>query len=44
MAWKATSAEAKLIHFDLAGRYSVKAAISGDASRQFPARRKVSEA
>ena len=29
MAWKATSARARLIHFDLAGRYSVKAANSG---------------
>ena len=38
MAWQATSAEAKLIHFDLAGRYSVKAAICGEASRQSPAR------
>jgi hypothetical protein len=25
-AWKAESAEARLIHFDLAGRYSVRAA------------------
>ena len=29
LAQEATSAEAKLIHYDLAGRYSVKAACSG---------------
>ena len=26
MAWRSTSTRARLIHFDLAGRYSVKAA------------------
>ena len=30
MAWSSTNAEAKLIHFDLAGRYSVRAAKSVD--------------
>jgi len=28
-AWRAESAEARLIHFDLAGRYSVRAADCG---------------
>lgn len=31
MARKATSAEARLIHLELSGRYSVKAAVAGDA-------------
>ena len=31
MARNASSAEARLIHMDLAGRYSVKAVCSGDA-------------
>lgn len=31
MARKATSAEARLIHFELAGRYSVRAANCGPA-------------
>ena len=30
MARNATSAEARLIHFDLAGRYSIKAAHCGE--------------
>ena len=44
MARKSTSAEARLIHLDLAGRYSVKAASAGEipqlatANRSAPAR------
>lgn len=32
MAWKATSARARLIHLDLAGRYSVKAANTAEGT------------
>ena len=32
-----TSARARLIHFDLAGRYSVKAANAGEMLPRFPA-------
>jgi hypothetical protein len=37
-AWKAESAEARLIHFDLAGRYSVRAADCGQrlATKSLP--------
>ena len=31
MAWKSTNAEARIIHFDLAGRYSVKACDAEEA-------------
>ena len=41
MAWKSTSAEARLIHFDLAGRYSVKAINSGEAAAHFAPHAKV---
>ena len=37
MASHSTSAEARLIHFDLAGRYSVKASNSGEAAAHFAA-------
>lgn len=37
MAWNASSARARLIHFDLAGRYSVKAANAGEMLPRFPA-------
>jgi hypothetical protein len=35
MAWRATSAEARLIHFHLAGCYSVKAATCGAGIQLF---------
>ena len=35
MAWRSSSAEARLIHFDLAGRYSVKASNTGEAVAHF---------
>lgn len=44
LAWKSTSARARLIHFDLVGRYSVKAANTGEAIPPFTAHRKVPEA
>ena len=34
MARKATTAESRLIHMELAGRYSIKAANAGDTDRQ----------
>ena len=36
MARKSTSAEARLIHLDLAGRYSVRAANSGEPPAPYP--------
>ena len=36
MARKATSAEARLIHFELAGRYSVRAAACGPVPLHAP--------
>ena len=44
LACSSTSAEAKLIHFDLAGRYSVKAANAEETLRPVTAHRKVFEA
>ena len=44
MAGKATSAQTRLIHFELAGRYSVKAANTGEVPLPFTVHRKVSEA
>jgi len=42
MAWSSTNAEAKLIHFDLAGRYSVRATKTADSSLPIAVHTKVS--
>ena len=44
LAGQATSARARLIHYDLAGRYSVKAANAEETLRPVTAHRKVFEA
>ena len=43
LAWQATSARARLIHYDLAGRYSVKAANVEETLPPAAAHRKVFE-
>ena len=43
MARNASGARARLIHFDLAGRYSVKAASAGEAPQLFTLHKSISE-